>query len=119
MSHLPPAHHETSKCDSPNETKVKEKQNETIPDSNSNRPKRPRKTQEGHLEEGKLQKPIKDKKSGKAKQKWQKRAKKSSEEQEKLKLKPNAQNQHKRSKSILPLKSTPPNTLNASSPPLR
>jgi hypothetical protein len=34
--HLPPAHHETSKCDSPNETKIKEKQNETIPDSNSN-----------------------------------------------------------------------------------
>jgi hypothetical protein len=36
MPHLPPAHHETSKHDSPNETKVKEKQNETIPDSNSN-----------------------------------------------------------------------------------
>jgi hypothetical protein len=34
--HLPPAHHETSKCDSPNETKIKEKQNKTIPDSNSN-----------------------------------------------------------------------------------
>jgi hypothetical protein len=34
--HLPPAHHETSKCDSPNETKIKEKQNETILDSNSN-----------------------------------------------------------------------------------
>jgi hypothetical protein len=25
MSHLPPAHHQTSKHDSPNETKVKEK----------------------------------------------------------------------------------------------
>jgi hypothetical protein len=36
MSQLPPAHHETSKRDSPNETKVKEKQNKTIPDSNSN-----------------------------------------------------------------------------------
>jgi hypothetical protein len=36
MPHLPPAHHETSKRDSPNETKVKEKQNETILDSNSN-----------------------------------------------------------------------------------
>jgi hypothetical protein len=36
MSHLPPAHHKTSKHDSPNETKVKEKQNKTIPDSNSN-----------------------------------------------------------------------------------
>jgi hypothetical protein len=36
MSHLPPAHHETSKRDSPHETKVKEKQNKTTPDSNSN-----------------------------------------------------------------------------------
>jgi hypothetical protein len=35
MLHLPPAHHEMSKFDSPNETKIK-KQNETIPDSNSN-----------------------------------------------------------------------------------
>jgi hypothetical protein len=34
MPHLPPTHHETSKHDSPNETKVKEKQNETISDSN-------------------------------------------------------------------------------------
>jgi hypothetical protein len=36
MPHLPPAHHEISKHNSPNETKIKEKQNETIPDSNSN-----------------------------------------------------------------------------------
>jgi hypothetical protein len=36
MPHLPPAHHETSKRDSPSETKVKEKQNKSIPDSNSN-----------------------------------------------------------------------------------
>jgi hypothetical protein len=36
MLHLPPAHHETSKRDSPNETKVNKKQNKTIPDSNSN-----------------------------------------------------------------------------------
>jgi hypothetical protein len=36
MPHLPSAHHETSKRDSPNETKIKEKQNETIMDSNSN-----------------------------------------------------------------------------------
>jgi hypothetical protein len=35
MPHLPAAHHETNKRDSPNETKIKEKQNETIPDSNS------------------------------------------------------------------------------------
>jgi hypothetical protein len=34
MPHLPPAHHETSKHDSPNEPKIKEKQNKTIPDSN-------------------------------------------------------------------------------------
>jgi hypothetical protein len=36
MPHLPPAHYETSKRDSPNETKVKERQNKTVPDSNSN-----------------------------------------------------------------------------------
>jgi hypothetical protein len=36
MPHLPPAHHETSKHDSPNEAKIKEKHNETVPDSNSN-----------------------------------------------------------------------------------
>jgi hypothetical protein len=36
MPHLPSAHHKASKRDSPNETKIKEKQNETIPDLNSN-----------------------------------------------------------------------------------
>jgi hypothetical protein len=36
MLHLPPTHHKTSKRDSPTKTKIKEKQNETIPDSNSN-----------------------------------------------------------------------------------
>jgi hypothetical protein len=36
MPHLPHAHHETSKRDSPSETKIKEKQNKTILDSNSN-----------------------------------------------------------------------------------
>jgi hypothetical protein len=36
MPHLPPAHHETSQHHFPNETKVKEKQNETILNSNSN-----------------------------------------------------------------------------------
>jgi hypothetical protein len=36
MPYLPPAHHKTSKHDSPNETKVKEKQNKIVPDSNSN-----------------------------------------------------------------------------------
>jgi hypothetical protein len=38
MLHMPLAHHETSKRDSPNETKKKEKekQNQTISDLNSN-----------------------------------------------------------------------------------
>jgi hypothetical protein len=36
MPHVPPAHHETSKHDSLNETKIKEKQNKIVPDSNSN-----------------------------------------------------------------------------------
>jgi hypothetical protein len=36
MLHLSPAYHETSKHDSPNETKIKEKQNKTTPDLNSN-----------------------------------------------------------------------------------
>jgi hypothetical protein len=36
IPHLPSAHHETSKRDSSSETKVKEKQNKTIPDLNSN-----------------------------------------------------------------------------------
>jgi hypothetical protein len=36
MPQLPPAHHETSKRESPNETKIKEKQNKIILDSNSN-----------------------------------------------------------------------------------
>jgi hypothetical protein len=36
MPHLPSAHHETSKHDYPNETKVKERQNKTVQDSNSN-----------------------------------------------------------------------------------
>jgi hypothetical protein len=36
MPHLPPTHHETSKHDSPNETKDKGKTNENVPDSNSN-----------------------------------------------------------------------------------
>jgi cytochrome c-type biogenesis protein CcmH/NrfF len=36
MSHLPPAHHETSKRDSPNELKIKKNKNKNISDSNSN-----------------------------------------------------------------------------------
>jgi hypothetical protein len=59
-----------------------------------------KKAQEGHLEEGKPQKPTKGTKSGKI----MKRARK-------------AQKQSKSSKSTLSLKSTPPKTLNANSPP--
>jgi hypothetical protein len=36
MPHLSPAHHETSKHDSPNETKIKEKQNKIVSDLNLN-----------------------------------------------------------------------------------
>jgi hypothetical protein len=45
------------------------------------------------------------------------KSKKSSKSIQKLKLKGKTQIQHKNSKSTLPLKSIPPNTLNASSPP--
>jgi hypothetical protein len=55
-------------------------------------------------------------KSGKAKQNG-KRAKKSSEEEETLKIKTEAQKSMKSSKTTSPLKSTPPNPLNAISPP--
>jgi hypothetical protein len=53
--------------------------------------------------EGKPQKPIEGKKSSKAKQNGKKELRK-------------VRSKHKSSKSTLPLKSTPPNTLNASSP---
>jgi hypothetical protein len=163
MPHLPPAHHETSKCDSPNKIKIKEKQNETILDLNSNLAKsmthrnqtkelatwflnlpldesidnkstkfeariqdpkeKARKAEEGHLEEGKPQKPTKGTKSGKAKQNGKERAMKSSEEQENLKINTEAQKSKKSSKLAQKLKiNTPleinsPNTLNACSPP--
>jgi hypothetical protein len=39
MPHLPPAHHEPSKRDSPSERKIKGKQNENVQDSNSNHAK--------------------------------------------------------------------------------
>jgi hypothetical protein len=169
MPHLPPADHETSKRDSVNQTKVKEKQNKTIririqpspsqwlitikprnwplgfsisplmsslttnaqslkfesnaPWSTARRPIKPRKAQEGHLEEGRPQKPIKGTKSGKAKKNGKEelrraqKSEKSSKSTQKLKRARKAQKQHKSSKSTLPLKSTPPNTLNASSPP--
>jgi hypothetical protein len=86
------------------------------PWSIARRPENPRKPQEGHLEEEKPQKPTTGMKSGKAKQNG-KRAKKSSEEEETLKIKTEAQKSMKSSKTTSPLKSTPPNPLNAISPP--
>jgi hypothetical protein len=62
--------------------------------------KKLRKAQEGHLEEGKPQKPTKGTKGRKIMKKARK-----------------AQNQSKSSRSSLSLKLTPPNTLNANSPP--
>jgi hypothetical protein len=74
------------------------------PWSTAGRPRKPRKAQEGHLEEGKLQEPTKRMKSGKAKQNGKKDLRK-------------GQKNKKSSKSTQKLKiNTPPNTLNASSP---
>jgi hypothetical protein len=93
---------------SPLTTKAQSLQFESkTPWSTARRPKKPRKAQEGYLEEGKPQKPINGMKSGKTKQNGN----------EKLRRARKAQNQGKSSKSTLCLKSTPPNTLNASSPP--
>jgi hypothetical protein len=80
------------------------------PWSRARRPKKPWKAQEGHLEEEKPQKPTKGMKSGKAKQTGTK-------EQRKAQKSKKGSNKGKSSKLTLPLKSTPPNTLNASSPP--
>jgi hypothetical protein len=55
-------------------------------------------------------------KSGKAKQNGKEELEKLRRAR-KVQTKANAQNQHKSSKSALHLKSTPPNTFNASSPP--
>jgi hypothetical protein len=170
MPHLPPAHHETSKRDSPNETKIKEKQNKTVPDSNSNltksmtitikprnwplsfsisslmsllttkaqslkfesktawciarKPKKPRKAQEGHLEEGKPQKPTIGKKSGKTRQNGSEeleraqRSKKRSKSTQKLKKARKAQKLHKSSKSTPPWNQLPL-TLSTQALPLR
>jgi hypothetical protein len=73
------------------------------------RPKKPWKAQEGHLEEGKPQKPMKGTKSSKANQN-------DKEELRKAQKSKKNSNQGKSSKSTLSLKSTLPNTLNASSP---
>jgi hypothetical protein len=63
-----------------------------IPWSTARRPKKPRKAQEGHLEEEKLQKPVNDTKSGNAKQNGKKelrkaqKSKKSSKSTQKFKI---------------------------------
>jgi hypothetical protein len=94
-----------------------------IPWSTARRPKKSRKAQEGHLEEGKPQKSTKDKKNDKAKQNGKEefreaqKSKKSSKWKQKLKIDTETQKSKKSSKSTLPLKSTPHNPLNASSPP--
>jgi hypothetical protein len=86
-------------------------------------PKAKKKAQEGHLEEGKPEKPIIGKKGGKTKQNGTEEleraqgSKKRSKSTQKLKRVRKSQKLHKRSKSTLPLKSTPPNPLNASTPP--
>jgi hypothetical protein len=80
------------------------------PWSTARRSKKPRKAQEGHLEEGKQEKPANGTKSGKVK-------KNGKEELRKAQKSKKSSNQGKSSKLTLPLKSTPPNTLNASSLP--
>jgi hypothetical protein len=56
-----------------------------IPWSTARRPKKPRKAQEGHLEEGKSQKPANGMKSGKTKKNGKEEVGKAQEEQKKLK----------------------------------
>jgi hypothetical protein len=75
------------------------------PRRTARRPKNSRKTQKGHLEEGKPQKPANDTKSGKTKQNGTKELRR-------------AQKSKKSSKSTLPLKSTPL-TLSMQALPLR
>jgi hypothetical protein len=71
-----------------------------IPWSTARRPKKPRKSQEGHLEGGKLQMPTKDMKNGKAKQNGKEeqrkaqKSKKSSNSRQTLKISTKAQNQY-------------------------
>jgi hypothetical protein len=73
------------------------------PCSTAGRPKKLRKAQEGHLEDGKPQKPVNDTKSGKAKQNGKEelrkaqKSKKSSNSKQTLKISTKAQkaqNQH-------------------------
>jgi hypothetical protein len=77
--------------------------------STARRLKKLRKTQEDHLEEGKPQNPIKGKKSGKANQNGKEELGKAHKSKKNLKS-------TQKLKISTPLKSTPHNTLNASSP---
>jgi hypothetical protein len=81
------------------------------PWSKARRPKKPWKTQEGHLEEGKSQKSTKDTKSGKTMQNGTEELRNAQKSKKISKSTQKTQNQH------TPLKLIPPNTLNASSPP--
>jgi uncharacterized protein YkwD len=83
------------------------------PWSTARRPKKARKAEEGHLEEGKPQKPTKGTKSGKAKQNGKERAMKSSEEQENLKINTEAQKSKKSSKFAQKLKINTPLEINS------
>jgi hypothetical protein len=56
-----------------------------IPWSTGRRPEKPRKAQEGHIEEGKPQKPTKGMKSGKAKQNGKKELRKAQKSKKSLK----------------------------------
>jgi hypothetical protein len=101
---------------SPLTTKAKSLKFESkTPRSTTRRPKKLRKAQEGHLEDGKPQEPANGTKNDKVKQndkeelRKAQKSKKSSNSRQTLKM-------HNSSKSTLPMKSTLPNTLNASSP---
>jgi hypothetical protein len=87
------------------------------PWSTARRPKKARKAPEGHLEEEKTTKANNRQEKRQRQAKWKEKAKKSSESTQKLKKVRKAQKRHKSSKSSLPLKSTPLNILNTSSPP--
>jgi hypothetical protein len=78
------------------------------PWSTARRPKKPRKAQEGHLEEGKPQKPTTGKKGGKAKQNGKEELGKA-QKSKKLKINIEAQKNKKSSKTAQKLKiNTPP-----------
>jgi hypothetical protein len=79
-----------------------------IPWSIGRRPKKPWKAQEGHLEDGNRKSQLKAQ-NVESQAKWQRRARKSSDEQEKLKINTEAQKSKKSPKAAQKLKiNTPP-----------